>query len=428
MLRVTTEITKGRSLWRTLAAVVLLVFMLPASAHFLLNLNVRIFHVDHVANGLNIYLRMPMPYVVADKIGPEDATGLPAPAPYTSNRLEDGVPAHYVDFAQLQENSAGLGRLLADGLRIESESGIQAIAVDQVRVYPLGTEPGFATLAEAEQSFQTAQHYPGADGLVYVGDAVVDVAIEIHSNAAIYNYSLSSALDPGLPGQEDTANLILDYSPGSVQVYRERGLLLEPISISRSPWVAFTTFIREGVTHILEGIDHVLFVLCLVLGAAGIKILLWRVTGFTLGHSVTLSLGFFGFVPAAAWFVPAVETAIALSIVYAAAIAVIPRMQTASNEIAVFFITGFIGLIHGLGFSFVLQNILKVSSPDIWQSLLAFNIGIEIGQLIVVTVAGAFLWALARMGGRVSAIGKISIAAMSAAIAIYWVFERAANI
>ncbi len=77
---------------------------------------------------------------------------------------------------------------------------------------------------------------------------------------------------------------------------------------------AFGTFVREGIRHIFEGLDHVLFVLCLAVGAHAFAVLLWCVTGF-------------------------------------------------------------IGLIHGLGFSFVLQNILKVSSPNIWQSLLAFNIG-----------------------------------------------------
>ena len=75
----------------------------------------------------------------------------------------------------------------------------------------------------------------------------------------------------------------------------------------------------EGVRHILEGLDHVLFVVCLVLGASGLGAPgMARVTGFTIGHSVTLTLGFFGYYPTGAWFVPLVETGIALSIVYTA--------------------------------------------------------------------------------------------------------------
>ena len=61
----------------------------PAMAHFLLNLNVRIFHVEHQADGLIMYARMPMPYLVADKVGEPNEAGLPAPAPYTTNRLEE---------------------------------------------------------------------------------------------------------------------------------------------------------------------------------------------------------------------------------------------------------------------------------------------------------------------------------------------------
>ena len=138
----------------------------------------------------------------------------------------------------------------------------------------------------------------------------------------MYQYALSSSLNPGLPDQDETANLVLDYSPSGVQVFRARGLLQEPVVVTRSLLDAVVTFIKEGVIHILEGLDHVLFVICLVLGAMRLKPLLWRVTGFTIGHSITLSLGFYGFVPSAAWFVPAVETGIALSIIYVAVVAV----------------------------------------------------------------------------------------------------------
>ncbi len=60
---------------------------MPVGAHFLLNLNVRILHVEHLDDGLRVYLRTPMPYLVADRVGPVGADGLPKPAPYTTNRL-----------------------------------------------------------------------------------------------------------------------------------------------------------------------------------------------------------------------------------------------------------------------------------------------------------------------------------------------------
>jgi len=401
--------------------------MLPAGAHFLLNLNVRVFHVEHTSEGLDVYVRMPMPYLVADKTGPVGRDGLPAPAPYTTNRMEGDTVVHFVAFDQVGRDLNGLGALLEEGLDLLVPSGRLPGKVVSTRVYPLGSEPGFATLDEAVDAFQSSA--PSIEETlqpVYVGDAVVDVQLRYPTSSTVYTYRVRSRLNPELPGQEDTANLILDYGPGGIKVHRARGLLAEPVEVSRSSWSAFGTFVKEGVRHILEGLDHVLFVLCLAIGANGFRGLLWRVTGFTIGHSITLSLGFFGFVPSGDWFVPAVEAAIAVSIVYAAVIAVVPRFRSAGDGLAVFFVTAFIGLIHGLGFSFVLQNILKVSSPDIWQSLLAFNIGIEIGQLLIVGAVATVLWLLSRFNTRAADLGKGLIGLSSGLIAVFWVIERTA--
>jgi hypothetical protein len=413
----------GARLWLPVICF-LLALATPLGAHFLLNLNVRIFHVDHRADGLDLYIRMPMPYLVADKVGPPGLDGLPAPAPFTTNRMEDDRLVHHVDFDQLRRNPLGLGMLLADGIRVETDAGAPNAETLDVRVYPLGTEPGFATLGEAIASFDAAPIWPAAGQLVYVGDAVADVHLRVLTGGAVGRYRISSTLDPGLPDQDKTANLVLDNGPGDVQVFRARGLLDDPIEVSRSSLDAFGTFVKEGVRHILEGLDHVLFVLCLVVGAVSISGLLWRVTGFTLGHSVTLSLGFFGFVPSGDWFVPAVELTIAITIIFAAVLAIHPLKQREHGEVAMFAITGFIGLIHGLGFSFVLKNILKISSPNIWQSLVAFNIGIELGQLFIVLSTLLALWSI----GKISTVSarriRVGIALTSGSLACYWVFER----
>ncbi len=206
-------------------------------------------------------------------------------------------------------------------------------------------------------------------------------------------------------------------------MFRARGLLSDPVEVSRSALAAFATFVVEGVRHILEGLDHVIFVLCLVVGASTVAGLLWRVTGFTLGHSVTLALGFFGVVPPGSWFIPAVELTIALTIIYAAVTAIRGR-NAESNGYRMFFITSFIGLIHGLGFSFVLQNILKVSSPNIWQSLLAFNVGIEFGQLAIVLVAAGVLALCRRVGVRAERGARVAISGAAVAVASFWIVER----
>jgi len=413
---------------RAVIALLLLCTIVPASAHFLLNLNVRIFHVDQRSDGLHMYVRMPMPYLVADRVGAVGADGLPEPARYTSNRMEDGNLVHYVDFDQLRRDPGGLGTFAAEGIQLVAMDRVLEAVIEEIRVYPLGTQPDFATLDEAKRAFVAEQAYPAEESAVYVGDVVVDVMLSYQTGKPIYAYTLSSSLDPGLPGQDDTANLVLDYSPGGVQVFRARGLLADPVSISRSILSALTTFVKEGIRHILEGLDHVLFVLCLTLGAFGIKSLLWRVTGFTIGHSVTLSAGFFGFVPSGQWFVPAVEMGIAISIIYAAAIAVVPRFRSSKNEKRIFVVTSLIGLLHGLGFSFVLRNILQVTSPNIWQSLLAFNIGVELGQILIVVFASLLLWSIGRFGGKAASVGRWAIAGSSTVIALFWTIQRGTSL
>ena len=407
--------------------ILLVVFTLHAHGHFLLNLNVRILHVDHTQEGLKVYIRLPMPYLVADKLGQPIEDGLPEPSPFTKNALEEDQLVHYVDIEQIKSDPLGLAAFAADGFQIQSQGQVFRPTVEAIRLYRLGEQPDFATLGEAKESFTSGQIDYG-NSAIYVGDTVVDVMINYRSTEPIYSYALSSTLNPNLPDQDKTANLILDYSPGDVKVFRKRGLMTEPIVITRSALDAFITFVNEGIRHILEGLDHVLFVICLVLGATQLSNLLWRVTGFTVGHSITLSLGFFGFVPSGAWFVPTVETGIALSIVYAALITISPKFGVGKNDMGIVLITTIIGLLHGLGFSFVLHEILQVTSPNIWQSLLAFNLGVEVGQVLIVLVTWIALVLLHSLSTPLWQGVRMTIATGCIIIASIWSVERTIQI
>ena len=405
-------------------------FAESASAHFQLNLNVRILHVEHLKDGFKVYLRTPMPYLVADRMGPVGSDGQPEAAPYTTNSIEEKKLVHYLDPDRLRSDPKGLGSFAGEGFRFVVDGKRLDADVEQVQVYRVSTQPDFATLDEAKAAFAGDSAVPKLASPLYVGDAVVDVVLRYRTSDPISSYSVSSTLDPGLPGQENTANLILDYSPEGTKVFRARGLLAEPILISQSTLSAVLTFIKEGIRHILEGADHVLFVLCLVLGAERLKDLVWRITGFTIGHSITLTAGFFGFVPSAAWFIPAVDTGIALSIIYAAgiAIAVMPGKAAAGRERNMFFVTASIGLLHGLSFSFVLQKILQITSPDIWQSLLAFNVGVEIGQLTIILAAWSVFRLIQRSSSTAWRIGRIGIAMACMTVAVLWTGQRALSV
>ncbi|RBW58642.1 HupE/UreJ family protein [Ruegeria sp. A3M17] len=401
----------------------LIVAAAASHAHFLLNLNVRIFHVEHTSDGLRIFLRTPMPYLVADKIGEMGEDGLPEAAPFTTNAVEDGQVVHFVDSAQIATDPLGLGRIAEAGTLIDI-AGTRVLGnVEAVTIHKVNEEPGFATLSEAKQSLSGGTTL-SAGSPAYVGDVIVDVIIRYELGSTPTSYAISSTLNPGLLDQDMTANLILDYGSNDPLVFRTRGLMEDPVTVSRSRLAGIATFVWEGVRHILEGIDHVLFVVCLVIGATGLHALLWRVTGFTVGHSVTLSLGFFGYVPSGAWFVPLVETGIALSIVYAAVLAIRRDELGRKSNKKVFVVTILMGLLHGLGFSFVLHEILQVTSPNIWQSLLAFNVGVEIGQLAIVLVTWPLLHIFAKLGQTSEMSLRLSIAIGCGAIASWWTFER----
>ena len=111
------------------------------------------------------------------------------------------------------------------------------------------------------------------------------------------------------------------------------------------------------------------------------RALVWIVTAFTAGHSVTLIASAYGAAPTGLWFPPLVETLIALSIFYMCVENVVCANPRSRWPLAFGF-----GLVHGFGFSFALQNTLQFAGDHVLTSLLSFNVGIELGQLLVLAL------------------------------------------
>lgn len=177
-------------------------------------------------------------------------------------------------------------------------------------------------------------------------------------------------------------------------------------------------FLGQGFRHILDGPDHLLFLLCLVLPFyRELKTLVVIVTAFTIGHSVTLITAGLGMAPASLWFPPLVELLIAGSILYMAGENIIAPNRRARWAVA----AGF-GLVHGFGFSFALQNTLQFAGAHIVTSLLAFNIGIELGQLLVLLILVPVLLLLFRVVPE--RITSIVIAVLVGHTAWHWLADR----
>ncbi|GAB5450947.1 MAG: HupE/UreJ family protein [Halioglobus sp.] len=161
---------------------------------------------------------------------------------------------------------------------------------------------------------------------------------------------------------------------------------LRPFADAAGANTSVADYLRFGFEHILSGWDHLLFVLLLCLLATG-----WRlvklVTAFTVGHSITLALAVLGFVAVAG---PAVEACIALSIVFLA-------RQVLANSGGLahgYTLVCAFGMLHGLGFAGALVEAGLPSDRVAW-ALLAFNLGVEAGQLVFVALALA-VFAVAR--------------------------------
>jgi len=186
-------------------------------------------------------------------------------------------------------------------------------------------------------------------------------------------------------------------------------------------------FVREGFLHILDGTDNLLFLLCLVIPLRRFRVLIPVVTAFTVAHSITLIASAYNLGPDALWFPPLIETLIAVSIVYMAFENIIaaagaePNLGKRLNRrwIVAF---GF-GLVHGFGFSFALKQTLQFAGEHLLTSLLSFNIGVELGQLLVLALMVPALELLFRYAVT-ERLGTILLSALVAHTSWHWMVER----
>ena len=178
-------------------------------------------------------------------------------------------------------------------------------------------------------------------------------------------------------------------------------------------------YLKLGFTHILpKGLVHILFVVALFLLSTKLRPLLWQVTAFTIAHTVTLALSILDVVSLP----PAiVEPLIALSIAYVAIENIFTERLRPWRPALVF---GF-GLLHGLGFAGVLRE-LGLPPGQLVESLLMFNVGVELGQVTVIGLAFAAVgWARNKDWYRAAIVKPLSLAI--GVVGIYWAIERVVN-
>ena len=351
-----------------------------------------------------------------------------------------------------------------DGQTLRLLVRVPLFAMQDVRFPQVG--PGYLNIAEADSELQDAAILWIAnelqlfeDDVQLTGQELVAVRASIPSDQSFANYdsALAHLLGPPLPDdteifwqqamldalfeypiRSDASNFSMNPTlarlglrtvtvlrfvlPGeTVRAFEYRG---NPGLVRLDPrWhQAAFRFVNLGFEHILDGVDHLLFLACLVIPFRRIRPLVAIVTSFTVAHSVTLIASAFDFAPDALWFPPLVETLIAMSIVYMALENILGvKLQRR------WLITFAFGLVHGFGFSFALRETLQFAGEHLLTSLLAFNVGVELGQLLVIvllvpTLSVLFRYALAERAGT------ILLSALVAHTAWHWMSERGSQL
>ena len=277
------------------------------------------------------------------------------------------------------------------------------------------TLPSDRSFVDYDSALHTADRPTDSNTGIYYGQGFLDAHFiyPISSPKSVFKLQTLVATDLG-----NLTKLTVRYLPLDE---RSRAMIITggsvPVALNPSWYHAASGFVLLGIEHILSGIDHLLFLFCLIIPFRRLRPLIPVITAFTVAHSVTLIGSAYHLAPRGAWFPPFVETMIAASIVYMA-LENIAGLDLRRRWL----ITGLFGLVHGFGFSYALGQQLQFAGSHLLVSLFSFNIGIEIGQLLVLAL---MLPALALFRRVVAErMGVILLSAIVAHTGWHWMMER----
>lgn len=317
-------------------------------------------------------------------IGPEhqDTDDAPSALQYKSLRALPAPELQSRFMAFAQEWLKGV-EIIFDGTRVRPE-------IAAIEVPPVG-DPAFARISIVR----------------LVGQAPAGTRDLVWRYAPAFGSSILRVTPPG--DEKPQTQWLKDGAPSKPFTINA--------AVSQSTFELLYAYMGLGFIHILpEGLDHILFVLGLYLLSTRLQPLLLQVTAFTLAHSITLALGLYGIVRISP---EIVEPLIAASIAY---VAIENMMTTRLHAWRPFIVFGF-GLLHGLGFAGVLQEI-GLPREEYVAGLVGFNVGVELGQLSVIGLAwlATGLWYRRRPWYRARVV--LPASGLIALTGLYWTAER----
>ena len=323
--------------------------------------------------------------------------------------------AHSMDVASARVELSGthaIVQIMFDGTRITSLDGDKDGIVSQSEL-DAGIETLFTRLKNA-LSFTgpAAPEHMTLKRYEVTGDQhIILLELDVEFAAPVENLEVTGRMSALL---DQPAPLVVTlFGPGvSGEAVITNDGDVARFQTARPTFDVFRSFSILGVEHIFSGYDHLAFLMCLLLGASGVRSLIWTITAFTLAHSVTLSAATLDIIRLPG---PLVETAIAATIIYVAVENLIGA-RLFKRPI----VTAAFGLIHGFGFASALQSV-GIPSDHLVLSLFSFNLGVEGGQLLFIGVAYVVLGKFVT-----SRRLRTGVSIVTVCIALYWFVERVA--
>lgn len=298
----------------------------------------------------------------------------------------------------------------------ENEQALGQPTVAAVRV----AIPGDGAFASYERALANVRSEPLPDGVeLPPGQAMLDVLLQWPIESAESDFALESGLEHlGLR----TVTVLRFLPPGGAE--RAFQFSDNPGRLELDPrWhQAAWRFVAFGFGHILDGIDHILFLLCLVVPLRSFWALVPIVTSFTIAHSITLVAAALGMTPNVLWFPALIETLIALSIVFMAFENILGTKLDKRWMVAFGF-----GLVHGFGFSFALSESLQFAGAHLLMSLVSFNVGVELGQLFLLALMVPML-RLSFRSWLPPVMGVVVLSALLAHTGWHWMLDRGGDL
>jgi len=321
----------------------------------------------------------------------------------------------YLDLDRVQPLLADAATLwISDFVRIyEDNRRLPKARVAAVRV----SLPSDRSFQSFDQALAHIRARLPANADVFWNQLMLDVLFEYPIQSERSHFSIEPG-GLGRLGLRVVTAMRFSMPDGSIRAFEFEG---DPGLVRMDPawYQAALRFVDLGFHHILDGTDHLLFLFCLVIPFRRFGALIPVVTSFTVAHSITLIASAYNLGPDALWFPPLIETLIAISIVYMALENIVGGATVQRRWIITF---GF-GLVHGFGFSWALRQTLQFAGSHMLTSLLSFNVGVELGQLLVLVLLIPALELLFKFVVA-ERTGTIILSALVAHTGWHWMLER----